>query len=112
MSHVTQKWPLGCSNVILLRPKMGVEPPKHDVISMPTQQYANANYKSLERCHLVVSIMLRYMDQIKTFHDNLSCREVKIDKLFGVTYRTLLSNATSFYKYSDNKQSVQMKHIS
>ena len=27
--------------------------------------------------------MLRYMDQIKTFNDNLSCREVKIDKIFG-----------------------------
>ena len=56
--------------------------------------------------------MLRYMDQFKTFNDNLSCREVKIDKIFGVTYRTLLSNATSFYKYSNNKRSVHMKHIS
>ena len=27
--------------------------------------------------------MLRYMDQNKTFNDNLSCREVKIDKIFG-----------------------------
>ena len=45
--------------VILLRPKIGVEPPKHDVISMPTQQYTNTNYISLERFHLVVSIMLR-----------------------------------------------------
>ena len=63
------KWPLcpyyiGCSSVILLRPKIGVEPPKHDVISMPTQQYTNTNYISLERSHLVVSIMLRYMDRI------------------------------------------------
>ena len=73
---------LGCSSVILLRPKIGVEPPKHDVISMPTQQYTNTNYISLERSHLVVSIMLRYMDRIKTFNDNLSCREVKIDKNF------------------------------
>ena len=75
-------WTIGCSSVILLRPKIGVEPPKHDVISMPTQQYTNANYISLERSHLVVSIMLRYMDRIKTFNDNLSCREVKIDKNF------------------------------
>ena len=37
----------GCSSVILLRPKMGVEPPKHDVISMPTQQYTNINYISI-----------------------------------------------------------------
>ena len=87
----------GCSSVILLRPKMEVEPPKHDVISMPTQQYTNPNYISIERYHLVVSIMLRYMDRIKTFNDNLSCREVKIDKILGVTYCTLLSNATSFY---------------
>ena len=39
----------GCNSVILLRPKIGVEPPKHDVISMPTQQYTNTNYISLER---------------------------------------------------------------
>ena len=68
--------------MILLRPKRGVEPPKHDVISMPTQQYTNTNYISLERYHLVVSIMLRYMDQIKTFNDNLNCPKVKIDKIF------------------------------
>ena len=73
---------IGCNSVIFLRPKIGVEPPKHDVISMPTQQYTNTNYISLERSHLVVSIMLRYMDRIKTFNDNLSCREVKIDKKF------------------------------
>ena len=73
---------LGCSSVILLRPIIGVEPPKHDVISMPTQQYTNTIYISLERSHLVVSIMPRYMDRIKTFNDNLSCREVKIDKNF------------------------------
>ena len=70
----------GCSSVILLSPKIGVEPPKHDVISMPTQQYTNTNYISLERSHLVVSIMLTNMDRIKIFNDNLSCREVKIDK--------------------------------
>ena len=84
-SRYNVKWyGQGCSSVILLRPKMGVEPPKHDVISMPTQQYTNTNDISLERYHLVVSIMLRYMDQIKTFNDNLSCREVKIDKIFRV----------------------------
>ena len=102
----------GCSSVILLHPKVGVEPPKHDVISMPTQQYTNTNYISLEKSHPVVSIMLRYMDRINTLNDNLSCRKVKINKKFGVTYRTLLSNATSFYKYSDNKRSVQMKRCS
>ena len=75
----------GCNSLILLRPKIGVEPPKHDVISMPTQQYTNTNYISLERSHLLVSIMLRYMDRIKTFNDNLSCREVKIDKKFWLT---------------------------
>ena len=68
--------------MILLHPKMGVEPPKHDVISMPTQQYTNTIYISLKRYYLVVSIMPRDMDQIKTFNDNSSCREVKIDKIF------------------------------
>ena len=74
----------GCRSVILLRPKMGVEPLKHDVISMPTHQFTNTNYISWEKYHLVVSIMLRYMDQIKTFNDNLSWREAKIDKIFRV----------------------------
>ena len=60
-------------------PKLEWNPQLHDVISMPTQQYTNTNYISLERSHLVVSIMLRYVDRI-TFNDNLSCREVKIDK--------------------------------
>ena len=61
---------------------MEVEPPKHDVISMPTQQYTNTNYISLERYHLVVSIMLIYLDQIKMFGENLCCRRLKIDKIF------------------------------
>ena len=73
----------GCGGVILLHPKMGVAPPKHDVISMPTQQYTNTRHISLERYHLVVSIKLRYMDQIKTFSKNFSCRKVKINKIFG-----------------------------
>ena len=66
-----------------LRPKMGVAPQKHDVISMPTEQYTNTKYISLKRYYLVVSIMLRCMNQIKTFSENLSCREVKIDKILG-----------------------------
>ena len=33
--------------------------------------------------HPVVSIMLRYLDQIKTFGENLCCRAVKINKFFG-----------------------------
>ena len=61
---------------------MGVAPHKHDVISMPTQQCTNTKHISIERYHLVVSIMLRYLDQIKTFGENLCCRKVKIDKKF------------------------------
>ena len=72
----------GCSSVILLRPKMGVAPHKHDVISMPTQQCSNTKLISIERYHPVVSIMLIYLDQIKTFGENLCCRKVKIDKIF------------------------------
>ena len=72
----------GCSSVILLRPKMGVAPHKHDVISMPTQQRTNTKHISIESYHPVVSIMLRYLDQIKTFGENLCCRKVKIDKNF------------------------------
>ena len=89
--HVHTK---GCSSVILLCPKIGVEPPKHDVICMPTQQYTITNYILLERYHLVVSIMLRYMDQ----HSMTiwAAAKWKSTKNFEVTYRTLLSNATSF----------------
>ena len=61
---------------------MGVAPHKHDVISMPTQQCTNTKHISIERYHPVVSIMLRYLDQIKTFGENLCCRKVKIDKIF------------------------------
>ena len=73
---------VGCSSVILLRPIMGVAPHKHDVISMPTQQCTHTKHISIERYHPVVSIMLRYLDQIKTFGENLCCRKVKIDKIF------------------------------
>ena len=104
---------LGFNSVILLCPKMGVEPPKHDVISMPTQHYINSIYISLERYHLVVSIMLRYFDQIQNIQWQFELpRSENRQIFFGVTYRTLLSNTTSFYKYSDNKRSVHMKHIS
>ena len=107
-------WPLtlGCSSVIVLCPKMGVAPHKHDVISMPTQKCTHTKHISIERYHPVVSIMLRYLDQIKTFGENLCCRKVKIDKIFWMTYRTLLSNATTFRKDCERKRSVQMKHIS
>ena len=57
--------------------------------------------------------MLRYMDQIKTFNDNLSCREVKINKknLGDLLYFALKCDKFFFYKYSDNKPSIHMKHI-
>ena len=98
ISHGMIPWDLsykGCGSVILLRPKMGVAPHKHDVISMPTQQCTNTKHISIERYHPVVSIMLRYLDLIKTFGESLCYRAVKIDKIFGVTYRTLLSNQPS-----------------
>ena len=62
---------------------MGVAPHKHDVISTPTQQCTNTKHISIERYHPVVSIMLRYLDEIKTFGENLCCRVVKIDNFFG-----------------------------
>ena len=37
----------------------------------------------MERYHPVVSIMLSYMNLKKAFRENLGCREVKIDKIFG-----------------------------
>ena len=52
------------------------------------------------------------LDQIKTFGEKMCCRAVKIDKIFGVTYRTLLSNATTFRNDCKRKWNVQMKHIS
>ena len=73
----------GSGSVILLRPKIGLAPKKHDVISMPRQQYTNTKHIPIESYHLVVSIMPRHMDPKKIFGQNLCCREVKIDKISG-----------------------------
>ena len=103
---------LACRSVILLRPKMRVAPHKHDIISMPTQQSTNTKHISIERYHPVVSIMLRYFDQIKTFGENLCCRAVKINKIFGgdLPYFALIcDNLRNDCQY---KRSVRTKHIS
>ena len=73
----------GSGSVILLRPKIGLAPQKHDVISMPRQQYTNTKHIPIESYHPVVSIMPRHMDQKKIFGQNLCCREVKINKISG-----------------------------
>ena len=73
----------GSGSVILLRPKIGLASQKHDVISMPRQQYTNTKHIPIESYHLVVSIMPRHMDPKKIFSQNLCCREVKIDKISG-----------------------------
>ena len=73
----------GSGSVILLRPKIGLAPQKHDVISMPRQQYTNTKHIPIESYHPVVSIMPRHMDPKKIFGQNLCCREVKIDKISG-----------------------------
>ena len=72
---------IGSGSVILLRPKIGLAPQKHDVISMPIQQYTNTKHIPIESYHPVVSIMPRHMDPKKIFSQNLCCREVKIDKI-------------------------------
>ena len=90
---------MGSGSVTLLRPKIGYAHQKHDIMCMPRQQYTNTNHIPMESYHPVVSIMLRYMDQRKTFRENLCCSEVKIDNFFlflgegGLTYSTFLSNA-------------------
>ena len=43
-----------------LHPTKSVAPRKHDVTSMPTQQYYNTNHISIDTSHPVVSIILRY----------------------------------------------------
>ena len=86
----------GSIYVILLHPTVVVAPTKHDVISMLPKQYTHIKCISLQRSHLVVFMKPRYIDQIKTFSQNLCCRGVKIDKNFGVTFRMLLSNAKTF----------------
>ena len=73
----------GFGSVILLRPKIGLAPQKHDVISMPRQQYTNTKHIPIESYHPVVSIMPRHMDPKKIFGQNLCCSEVKIDKISG-----------------------------
>ena len=101
----------GSGSVILSRLKIGLAPQKHDVISMPRQQYTNTKHIPIGSYHPVVSIMLRYMDQ-KCIRWKFVSPQVKIDKIFGVTYRTFLSNATTFRNDCDNKRSVRIKHIS
>ena len=101
--------PVGSGSVILLRPKMGLVPPKHDVIIIPIQQYkykynSNTKHIPMERYHPEVSIMLIYMNQIKRFSENLCYCKVKIDKMFWVTYRTFLSNATTFRNDCGNRR--------
>ena len=82
LATLTLKFDLGCGSIILLHHQMGITLHKHDVISMQTQQCTNTKYISIDRYHPVVSIMLRYLDQIKTLGENLCCRAVKIDKIF------------------------------
>ena len=103
---------MGCGSVIILRPKMGVAPLKHDVISMPTQQCTNTKQIPIERYHPVVSIMLTYLDQITIFGENFCCRIVKIDIFFWSDLKYLLSNSTTFRNNCENKRSVRTKHIS
>ena len=91
---------------------MGVTPTKHEVISMLTKLYTHIKYISLGGYHPAVFIMLRFIDQIRTFGQNMCCREVKIYTIFRVTCRTLLSNAKHFQNDFDNKRSVRIKHIS
>ena len=103
-------------NVILLRPKMGLVPSKHDVISMPIQQYTNTELIPMERYHPEVSIMLSYMNQ-KNIRWKFVLSQSGNRQNWGGgggrgTYRTFLSNATTFRNDSDNKRSVRMKHIS
>ena len=66
----------------------------------------------MERYHPVVSIMLSYMNLKKHSVKIRVVAKWKSTKFFGVTYRTFLSNATTFRKDSDNKRRVRMKHIS
>ena len=108
--RLSQTWiinlALGCRGVILLRPKMGVEPPKHDVISMPTQQYTNTNYTSLERYYLVVVVELYGPNQNIQWQFELPRSENQQN--FWGWLTILFSHIRQFfYKYSDNKRSVQ-----
>ena len=103
----------GSGSVILLHPKIGLAPQKHDVrISMPRQQYTNTKHISIESYHPVVSIMLRFMDPKKTFGEFCVAAKRKSIKSCGVTYHTFLSTVTTFRNDCENKQSVGMKHIS
>ena len=98
--------------VILLLLTVGMAPTKHGVISMLPKQYTHIEKISLQKSYPVVFIMPRYIDQIKTFSQNLCCRGVKIDITFGVIYRNLLSNSKTFRNDFDNKRRVLMKRIS
>ena len=110
----SEECPKGSGSVIVLRPKIGLAPQKHDVISMPRQQYTNTKHIPIESYHSVVSIMLRHMDQKKCSVKICVAAKWKSTKSWGggVTYRTFLSNATTLRNDCDNKRSVRMKHTS
>ena len=63
----------GSSSVILLRPKIGLAPQKHDIISMPRQQYTNTKYIPIE--HRKLSFCSFHYTEIygpkKPFGENL-----------------------------------------
>ena len=66
---------------------------------MLTHQFTNTKHIScisIERYHPIVSIMLKYLHQIKTSGERLCCHAVKIDNFFRMTDHTLLSNVTIF----------------
>ena len=59
---------------------------KYVILLHPTvvllKQYTHTKCILLQRSYSIVFIMLRYIDQIKTFVQYLCCRGVKISKIF------------------------------
>ena len=103
----------GSGSVILLRPKIGLAPQKHDVISMQRQQYTNTKHIPIGSYHPVVSIMLRHMDPKKNLVKICVAAKWKSTKSWGGGWLTVLfSNATTFRNDCDNKRSFRMKQIS
>ena len=104
---------LAPGRLILLRPKIGLAPKKHCVISMPRQQYTNTKHIPIKSYYHVVFIMLRYMDKKNHRWKFLMLRSENRQNHWegGGTYRIFLSNATTFGYDCGNKRSVRMKHI-
>ena len=90
---------LGSVTVGFLRPKFMVAHTKDDVISILMHRYTYTNMYIIKK---IISCRFNLYGDItsllKPYEKSCRRRKVKIEKIFTVTYRTLLTKTTHFLK--------------